>query len=41
MVTLTVKNAAGSSPASHLLTVYKFRLVTASTTTTLASVTQR
>jgi PKD repeat protein len=41
LVTLTVKNAAGSSPASHALTVYKFRLVTASTTTTLASVTQR
>jgi PKD repeat protein len=36
VVSLTVKNVAGSSSTSHTLTVYKFRLIVASSTTTLA-----
>jgi len=41
VVTLTVRNSAGSSTASHTLSVYKFRLVVAAVTSPLAVKVQR
>ncbi len=41
LVTLTVKNTAGSSAASHSLSVSKFRVAVSSTSTTVAVIVQR